>query len=66
MTNETNKANEQGKRVKIEDLSKPEQELTSEETKEVKGGTRYAFASINRTEQPNSLTDDSSDTESNH
>ena len=38
-------------RIKMEDLPKPEQELSSAEAKNVQGGSRYAFASIDRAQQ---------------
>ena len=38
-------------RIKMEDLPKPEQELSSAEAKNVQGGSRYAFGSIDRAQQ---------------
>lgn len=56
---EEKKAHEQQeKRVKVEDLPEPEQELSAGEAKEVKGGSRYAFASINKTQPSNDLNSD--------
>lgn len=53
MTDEQRDANEPRKqRVEIENLPQPAQELTPDEQQQVKGGSRYAYVSLDRKEEP--------------